>query len=126
MAARRQSATKADAPAPAHPVEVAAPAHGVDNTHSFLLQHVIGITRDISALATKIDTLTDEVKEQRKELSAIRSEWTKIKGVVGGAAAVAVLAGGLVWWLVGPKVQAVLVDPPPIPAQTAPAAPIKK
>jgi hypothetical protein len=119
MAVRKQQATKPEAPAPAHAVEMAAPAHSVDNTHSFLLQHVIGITRDISALATKIDALTDEVKDQRKELSAIRSEWTRIKGVVVGAAAVTVLAGGLVWWLVGAKIQ-------PPPTQTAPATPAAK
>lgn len=119
MAPRRQPAAKADAPAPAQPFEVAAPAQSADSTHSFLLQHIIGITRDIAALSTKIEALADETREQRKEISSLKAEWAKIKGWTAGAAVVAVLAAGLVWWLVGPRVEAVLISPPPQTAAPA-------
>lgn len=69
-----------------------------------IMQSLMEIQKDVSALSTKTDRLISDVNKLDGQVDAVRSKISRFEGVGVGSILILTLLGAVVWWMIGGQI----------------------
>lgn len=114
-------------PSPENVGEVEAPLpRSYEPSH--LLQAMMGVTQSVGTLSAKVDRLITDYGKQEDELKTIRESLIRAKALLTAIAFIVPVClsiiGGILWFVLGDKIEALRDQIMERPFQEAPAKPI--
>ena len=108
---------------PSRGLDVASPEQSVDvpdpsplYEQSHVIQLLVEIQRQVAALTEKADRIDKDIDKLDEKVDRLRTTFARAQGVAFAAAVLIPLCAGIVWWLVGARMNEMrdqfLVEPP--------------